>query len=177
MLCHHCANEPHRSWILNTLVLRPKSPVFHMVHNTTNTDGAFDPTFLGYPSLPWFKYEILCCKGFYIDIQAGCVSLATVWRRLVRTDSTHFSLPKSICSLSSSSPSLQSITTATATQFPSNQPFTFWLATENPHSPFVACPLNPLAFSLTWGVGGRGEGRGVKICTTFVTCRRKLEVV
>ena len=109
---------------------------------TTNTDGAFDPTFLGYPSLPWFKYEILCCKGFYVDVY---VSLATVWRRPGRGQTAPISLsPRAFVVCPQVLPSLQSITTATATRFPSNQPFTFWLrATENLHSPFVTCPLNP----------------------------------
>ena len=93
MMYHHCATQNHTEVESPTLKCCALSlQFFTWCTTTTNTVGAFDPTFLGYPSWPWFKYEILCCKGFYIYVQPGCVSPATVWRRPGRGQTAPISL-------------------------------------------------------------------------------------
>ena len=178
MLCHHCANEPHRSWIPNTLVLRPMSPVFHMVHNNYEQCWRIWSNIFGIPFIALVQvWDTLLQRFLYRYTGRLCVSGYRVEKTWVRTDSTHFSLPKSICSLSSSSPFPPIYYNCYCNSVPLQSTLYFLAGHWKPAQPICNMSSQPLAFSLTWGVGGRGEGRGVKICTTFVTCRRKLEVV
>ena len=106
MMYHHCASVPHRSWIPNTLVLRPKSPVFHMVHNNNEHCWRIWSNIFGMTVIALVQvWHTLLQRFLYLCTTRLCVAGYRVEKTWVRTDSTHFSLPKSICSLSSSSSS------------------------------------------------------------------------
>ena len=101
-----CNTEPHRIWIPNTLVLRPKSPVFHMVHNNNEHWWRIWSNIFGIPFIALVQaWDTLLQRFLFWCTTRLCVAGYRVEKTWVRTDSTHFSLPKSICSLSSSSQS------------------------------------------------------------------------
>ena len=188
MLCHHCANEPHRSWIPNTLVLRPMSPAFHMVHNNYEQCWRIWSNIFGIPFIALVQvWDTLLQRFLYRYTGRLCVSGYRVEKTWARTDSTHFSLPKSICSLSSSSPFPPIYYNCYCNSVPLQSTLYFLAAgLWKPAQPICSVSSQPpLAFSLRCWWKGEGEGcknlhcichlssktgGGVKFA--FVTCRR-----
>ena len=67
MMYHHCASVPHRSWIPNTLVLRPKSPVFHMVHNNNEHWWRIWSNIFGIPFIALVQVQGVSKKRYFLD--------------------------------------------------------------------------------------------------------------
>ena len=148
MLCHHCANEPHTN------------PQHFSVapYVSSFSHGAQQPRTMLAHLIQHF-WDTLHCPGSSMRYSAAKVSIL-IYRQAVclwlpcgedwRGQTAPISLsPRAFVVCPQVLPTLQSITTATATRFPSNQPFTFWLASENLQPICNMSSQPPLAFSLT----------------------------